>query len=254
MTLTTLVLFGVAGVLLLFVRRTLRVSNPILDFKLFRIKVFSTSSIALFFMGAAFLSIIVFLPLFMVQVVGVSATKAGISLIPLSMGIVSGSVIAGQVVSRFGHYRRQLLGGGLLLMMGVFLLSQMTADVSYLRVMLYMTICGLGFGPSFPLYTLAIQNAVELSHLGQATSASQFFRQIGGVVGVALMGTVFAVGVAASVQVSDPEAVRIIFAETISGLYGYTLACVVLAWVATLFVPELPLRKTIATAARPVTK
>lgn len=196
---TTLLLFGGAALaLVLFAVRSVRSPNPILDLRLFRNRVFSTSNLALFFLGGAFLSILIFLPLFMVNVVGVSATQAGSSLIPLSLGLVFGSVVAGQLVSRFGHYKYFMLGGGALLFVGAVLLSTMTADTSYARVTLYMVVCGLGLGPSFPLYTLAVQNAVAVTELGQATSASQFFRQIGGTVGAALMGAVLSAGLASA--------------------------------------------------------
>ncbi len=196
---TTLALLGGSALaLVLFVVRSLRSPNPILDIRLFNNRVFSTSNLALFFIGGAFLSILIFLPLFMVNVVGVSATQAGTSLIPLSLGLVVGSVVAGQLVSRIGHYKYFMLGGGALLFVGAWLLATMSADTTYLRVTFYMVICGLGLGPSFPLYTLAIQNAVDIRKLGQATSASQFFRQIGGTVGAALMGTVLATGLTAA--------------------------------------------------------
>lgn len=203
---TTLALFaGAALALLLFVVRSLRSPNPILDLGLFENRVFRAANIALFFLGAAFLSILIFLPLFMVNVLGVSATQAGVSLIPLSLGLVFGSVVAGQLVSRVGHYKLFMLGGGVVLLAGTLLLSQMPPDVPYARVTLYMVVCGLGLGPSFPLYTLAIQNAVDVRKLGQATSASQFFRQIGGTVGAALMGTVLATGLAGAFGAPTPQ-------------------------------------------------
>ena len=187
----TLGLFAASAVFLtLFSIRSLRNPNPILDFSLFRNRVFSVANLALFFLGAAFLSIIIFLPLFMVNVVGVSATSAGISLIPLSLGMTVGSTLAGNLVTRYGRYKLFLLGGGLVLAGGLVLLSRMGPGVSFLQVTLYMVICGLGAGPTLPLYPLAIQNAVERNRIGQATSASQFFRQIGGAVGAAVMGTV----------------------------------------------------------------
>jgi MFS family permease len=93
--------------------------------------VFSTSNLALFFLGAAFLSLIIFLPLFMVNVVGVSATRAGISLIPLSLGLVFGAVVSGQLVSAFGRYRLLMLVGASILFVGIFLLSRMGPDVPY---------------------------------------------------------------------------------------------------------------------------
>ena len=90
--------------LVAFVFRSLRHENPILDFGLFRNPVFRTANGALFLLGGAFLGIIIFEPLFMVNVLGVTAIRAGVSLIPLSMGVVMGSLIAGQMVSRYGHY------------------------------------------------------------------------------------------------------------------------------------------------------
>lgn len=187
---TLALLVGGAAVTALFVFRSLRIPDPILAMSLFRNRVFSISNLAGFFMGAAFLSIVAFLPLFMVNVVGVSATGAGLSMVPLSLGVVLGSVVSGQIVSRHGHYRRLLLIGGAVLLVGVFLLSRMPVEVSFWRVAGYMAIAGLGLGPSLPLYTLAVQNAVDVRKVGQATSAVQFFRQIGGAFGTALLGTV----------------------------------------------------------------
>ncbi len=201
---TIVLLAGGVVVLALFVLRSLHAKSPILDLGLFRNKVFSTSNLAGFFMGAAFLSIVAFLPLFMVNVLGVSATRAGLSLVPLSLGVVFGSIVSGQIVSRLGHYRRLLLIGGFVLMVGVFLLSRMGPDVSFSRVALYMAIAGLGLGPTLPLYTLAVQNAVDVRKVGQATSAVQFFRQIGGALGTALLGTVLATTLTANFAASTP--------------------------------------------------
>ena len=185
-------LFGGLLLLFLFWRRTMNSASPVLDFRLFSNKVFSIGNAALFFLGIVFLGVIVFLPLFIVNVLGVSATEAGISLIPLSLGIVFGATVSGQLVSRVGHYRLFMLLGTCILLVGLVLLSLMDIQTTYLEVTFYMLICGVGIGPALPLYPLAIQNAVDVRLLGQATSASQFFRQIGGVVGAAFMGTILA--------------------------------------------------------------
>lgn len=187
-----------AASLVMFVVRSLHADDPILNMDLFRNRVFATANLGAFFIGAAFLSVLIFLPLFMVNVLGVSATGAGVSLIPLSLGLVFGSVVSGQLVSRVGHYRRLILGGAALLLIGIVLLSRMTPDIAYWQVTLYMVVCGVGIGPSLPLYTLAIQNSVDVRYVGQATSASQFFRQMGGTVGAAFMGTVLATSLMAS--------------------------------------------------------
>lgn len=179
---------GVLG-LTAFVRRSRRVRSPILDFSLFENRVFRTANIATFFIGAAFMSVSIFLPLFLVNVLGVSATRAGAALIPFSLGIVVGATLSGQLVHKTG-YRRPIIGGALLFLGTVILLATMGPDVPYGRVTLYMVLAGLGAGPGMPLFTLAVQNAVDVRLVGQATSASQFFRQTGATVGAAVMGTV----------------------------------------------------------------
>ncbi len=195
----TLGLFGVAAVMLvLFIVFSLRSKNPVLDLSLFNNRVFTTANLASFLLGAGFLSLIIFLPLFLQNVIGVKATASGLAVLPLSLGVVFGAIVSGQLVSRIGRYREIMLFGGVLLAIGVFLLSRMTVNTSATTVTLYMIICGLGVGPSLPLYTLAIQNAVDPRKVGQATSASQFFRQIGGTIGAAVMGTILASSLAAT--------------------------------------------------------
>lgn len=252
-----------------FVFRSLRHENPILDFSLFRNPVFRTANAALFLLGGAFLGIIIFQPLFMVNVLGVSATKAGVSLIPLSMGVVLGSLLAGQMVSRYGHYKRWMLSGLVVLLSGLSLLATMPADVGYYRILGYLFLCGLGLGPTMPLYTLAIQNAIEPRLLGQATSASQFFRQIGGAITASVLGTVLTLtltqsmpaanmpplrptsqmvaadgpALPAAANTTSPQ-MRAAFSKGISRVYLINILLVVGGLVMTLFVPELPLRKT----------
>jgi EmrB/QacA subfamily drug resistance transporter len=185
-----LFVFG-ASLLVAFVVRSRRVASPILDMRLFSDPVFRTANASTFFFGASFMSVTIFLPLFLVNVLGVSATQAGVALIPFSMGIAFSATLAGQIVHRVG-YRWQIFLGGLVFLMTLVLLARMGPDVSYGLVTLYMILAGLGVGPGMPLFTLAIQNAVDVRFVGQATSAAQFFRQTGATVGAALMGTVLA--------------------------------------------------------------
>jgi EmrB/QacA subfamily drug resistance transporter len=203
----TLVLFVVGALLLAaFVIRSRRSASPILDMRLFSNRVFLTANVTTFFLGASFMSVTIFLPLFLVNVLGVSATRAGAALIPFSLGIVFSATISGQVVAKIG-YRRQIFGGALVFLAAVILLARMDPDVAYGRVMLYMILAGLGVGPSMPLFTLAVQNAVDVRFVGQATSASQFFRQTGATVGAALMGTVLATTLAVTFASMElPEA------------------------------------------------
>ena len=188
----SLLLLAIGATLLaVFVRRSSRVAGPILDLRLFQDPVFRTANAAAFFVGASFMSITIFLPLFLVNVLGVSATRAGAALIPFSMGLVASATAAGQTVARIG-YVKQIFVGMLVFTGAVAALAMMGPDVAYWKVTTLMVLCGLGVGPGMPLFTLAIQNAADVRLIGQATSAAQFFRQIGATVGAAVMGTVLA--------------------------------------------------------------
>lgn len=261
-------LAGGAALLAGFAVRSARAADPLLDLGLFRQRVFSASVAALFFYGGGFLGLVVFLPLYLVNVLGTSATAAGVALIPLSLGVVFGATVSGQIVSRVGRYKRFMVGGGLVFVVGVFGLSRLTVDTSFATILVLMVVCGLGVGPTLPLFPLAVQNAVDVRKLGQATSATQFFRQIGGAVGTAALGAVLALtlttalgadgaappvegapvegGVPATAGALPPEPVRQAYALATRHVYTLALGFVGAGWLLTLLVPDLPLRKTFA--------
>ena len=193
-----------AMMLVAFVRRSRAVTGPILEPRLFSEPVFRRATLATFFFGAAFISVNIFVPLFLVSTRGVSATEAGVVLIPFSLGIVTSATLAGQVADRIG-YRRQIVGGTAVFLLGVVLLARMDPATAYWKIHFYTILCGLGAGPGMPLFTLAIQNATDVRFVGQATSASQFFRQTGATVGAAAMGAVLTFTLAATFGVLDNE-------------------------------------------------
>jgi EmrB/QacA subfamily drug resistance transporter len=195
--LTPALFLGGCVLLALFIMRSRTSLGPILDLRLFRDPVFRRANASTFFVGASFMSVTIFLPLFLVNVVGVSATRAGAALIPFSLGIVFSATLAGQIVAKVG-YRNQIVLGAVVFCVAALLLAGMGSDVAYWQITLYMVMCGLGVGPGMPLFTLAIQNAADVRLIGQATSASQFFRQTGATVGAAIMGTVLGVTLASS--------------------------------------------------------
>ena len=199
-------LFGGAVVLLvLWVFRSLRNPHPVLDLNLFKNKVFYRGIASLFFFGAAFMSVIIFLPLYMVNVQGVSATRAGVSIIPLSAGVVLGAGLAGPLSSRLGRYKGILVVGAVGALTASILMATLSASTPYWLVVVFMIIAGLGFGPSQSLYSLAVQNAVTNDEIGQATSFSQFSRQIGSAIGTAILGTVFTVALAGAFETHMPS-------------------------------------------------
>lgn len=183
-------LFALSAVsLLAFVWAESRTKDAIIPLNLFRVPMFSLGNLASFIMGMAFLGVILFLPLFMQMVLGVSATNSGFSMLPLMGGLILSSIVAGQVVASTGKYKPWMLGGAAVLLLGISLLTFLTPQTTLLDLGWRMFIVGLGLGPSQSLFTLAIQNAVPLQQLGIATSSSQFFRQIGSTIGAAVFGT-----------------------------------------------------------------
>lgn len=181
----------VGTALFLMVER--RSSNPIVDLSLFGIRPFRLTTLAAFVVGGSFLAAIVFLPLFMVNVVGLSATRAGLTTTPLTFGLIAGNVAVGQLVARIGRYKVLLVGSLVILcaamaVMGFTLTPQSTQG----EVTLKMILVGIGLGPSIPLFTLAVQSAVPPGQIGVATSMATFARQMGSTVGLAIVGTIFA--------------------------------------------------------------
>ena len=170
-----------------------RVEDPLLDFAIFRDRVIGLGTAAVFVLGAGFLTAVVFLPLFLVNVIGVSATRAGLSMIPLTFGVVIGSVGSGQLVARLGKYRALMLGSLALLCVAFLVMGfTLTPETSQLGVTLRMVLVGLGIGPTFPIYTLIVQNAARPQEIGVVTAALTFARSLGQVIGVSVLGTVFA--------------------------------------------------------------
>jgi EmrB/QacA subfamily drug resistance transporter len=176
-----------------FVITERRAKDPLLDISLFKNPTFAIGNAAAFVIGMGFLGAIVFLPLFMQRVVGVSATSSGFASIPLVLGLVIGNILSGQLVSRFGRYKPLMLVGLMIMVLGFAVTGfTLTVNSTYWEVFFKMIVMGLGLGPSIPLFTLAIQNAVSPTKIGVATASATFFRQMGSTIGVAILGSVFA--------------------------------------------------------------
>jgi len=183
---------GAVGILIFYLVER-RAKEPLLPFDLFRNRTYVIGNLAaLLIAGVGFFGAIVFLPIYMVMVVGVSASAAGLTIMPLTLGLVVTSFISGQVVSRTGKYKVLLLIGTAVVFVGYWLMLGLRVDTTRAQVTWRMIIMGAGIGPALPIFTLAVQNAVNPREIGVATSSSQFFRQIGSTVGVAVFGTILA--------------------------------------------------------------
>jgi EmrB/QacA subfamily drug resistance transporter len=169
-----------------------RAKEPIVPFVLFRNRTYAVSVIATFLASFGFFGAIVFLPLWLQRVQGFTPTESGWAIFPLLFGLISGSILSGQIVARTGKYRLLINGALAIMSIGVFLMTGLHADTAYLPTLAsWMFLTGLGIGPTFAVFTIVVQNAVPIQQLGVATSNLTFFRQIGGSVGLAFIGTLF---------------------------------------------------------------
>jgi EmrB/QacA subfamily drug resistance transporter len=176
-----------------FVWWELRAPDPILPFVIFKSRIVSVSLFAIFLTGMAMFGAITFIPLMFQGVLGDSATASGSFLTPMMLGIVAGAATSGQVLSRTGgHYRVQGVFGLIVMSGGIGILSTIDADTHRATALTGAIIMGLGLGTTFPLFTIAVQNAVQYQFLGVATSSTQFFRSIGGSIGLAIFGAFLA--------------------------------------------------------------
>lgn len=166
-----------------------RTKDAILPLHLFRIRTFRIAVLASFVVSMAFLGVVMFMPLYMQVVQGINATQSGVALLPMMAGMILSSTICGRMVTRTGRYKLFMVGGGILLAVGVLLLSGIGPDTTARDLGWRLAITGIGLGPAQSLFSLVIQNAVPMTELGVASSMSQFSRQIGSTVGVAIFGT-----------------------------------------------------------------
>ena len=183
--------FGVA-MLLLFLFIETRAPEPLLPLSLFRNRIFAVVSFSTFFSGMVMFGIIMFIPLFGQGVLGDSATNSGLVLTPMMLGAVVSSTLAGQLLSRWSRYRYMALAGMGILSAGVILLATMNTDTTSVVMARNMVIVGAGLGITFPLFTIVVQNAFPYGLMGLVTAFVQFFRSIGGSLGVAVLGSLLA--------------------------------------------------------------
>jgi EmrB/QacA subfamily drug resistance transporter len=185
------ILIGVIGTLL-FIWAEGRAKEPIVPLDLWKGRTYSATMVTVFFAAFAFFGAIVFLPRWFQVVEGFSPTNSGLALLPLMLGLIGSSVISGFMVSRTGHYKWIIVGSIAIMGFAVLLMTQLTKDTPVPVVWLWMFIAGLGVGTTFSVPTIVIQNAVPFKELGVATSNLTFFRQIGGTIALAFVGTIFA--------------------------------------------------------------
>jgi len=184
-------LFGFSLVALVaFVVVESRVREPIVPLALFRNRTFAVACIAGFLVTVGFFGAIVFVPLIYQGILGLPATNSGLLLTPMMAGIVTGALTSGQLMTRLPRYRYVGTAGIALLVVGIWLLSRVRPGAAETQVVTALVIVGFGTGLTFPLYLNSVQSAVERRYLGVVTSQVQFWRNVGGTIGTAVLGSV----------------------------------------------------------------
>ena len=257
-----------------------RAESPILPIEFFRVRVFSVSMISLMLIGGGMFGAILFIPLYMQVVIGSSATDSGLVLTPMMLGIVFASGISGVAMSRIKRYKFLAFIGTGLMATGFALLSRMSPTTSSGEAVRNMVLMGVGLGITFPLYTVAVQNAFKRHQMGVVSSAGQLFRGIGGTIGTTAFGVIMANRFSAEMkgglaqidpglldsvppevvtqmldnpqrlasagQVPLPllDLVRESMSHSITSLFAIGLALMIVALVVNIWLPEARLRET----------
>jgi EmrB/QacA subfamily drug resistance transporter len=168
-----------------------RAPEPIMPLHLFRNRIFNVSVILSFLTGVAMFASILYIPVYQQTVRGYTPTESGLLMLPLVVGMLIASVTSGQLTSKLGRYKIFPIIGTLVLALGFWLFSHLSLTTSEWVLGAWMLVVGLGIGMFVQIMTLAIQNAVERSEMGVATSTSTFFRSLGSSFGGAIFGAIF---------------------------------------------------------------
>jgi EmrB/QacA subfamily drug resistance transporter len=264
---------AVAGVLFLaaFLWFERRASEPVLPPRLLTNRVFVVTSAVGFVVGFALFGAITYLPLFLQVVKGASPTGSGLQLLPLMGGLLITSIASGQVITRTGHYKPFPIAGTAVMALGLYLLSTMDPSISREAITGFMFVLGLGLGLVMQVLVLAVQNAVDYSDLGVATSGATLFRSMGGALGTSVLGAIFAnrlsnqlksalpAGASApsSGEVNPQQIAHLpaalhaaylhAFTTSLSSVFIVAALVAVVAFVLSWFIRALPLRETIGT-------
>jgi EmrB/QacA subfamily drug resistance transporter len=270
-------LLALAVVMLVaFVVVEARVEHPIVPLELFKNSTFTVSMIVSFLTAFGMFGSILFTPLVFQGVLGISATNSGALITPMMFGLIGASTVTGFVMLRIKYYRFLGTLGVSVMIFGMWLLSQIVPGTPEWRVVADLIVVGLGLGMTFPLYLTAIQTALPKQYLGVATSQIQFWRNLGGTVGSAILGAVLAnrlpdylktrvgeLGLPPEVvskfpkggsanSILDPvllaklpaafvHAIRLALSDTLHDIYLFAGLVLIVALISTIFLREVPL-------------
>lgn len=233
-----LALIAVAAVCTVaFVWWETRASQPILPPSLLRNPVVAIAGATMFLTALGFFAAIVYVPVFVQVVVGSSATTAGLALLPLTLGVLAATTVSGRVIARTGRYKVFPIVGLAAMTAATALLATMGTSTGLVAVGLYMALLGLGFGCVTQVLVLAVQNSVDRTRLGTATASTNFFRGLGGALGVAVFGAILSAHVGGAAGPESASAVS----DGLGRIFLTAVPLLAAALVAVCFLPERPL-------------
>ncbi|MFJ9588868.1 MFS transporter [Streptomyces acidicola] len=183
---------GTLALLLVFLLVETKASEPIIPLRLFRNRTITLASLASLFVGIAMFAGTIFFSQYFQLARDKSPTMSGVMTIPMIGGLFVASTVSGQIITRTGRWKAWLLAGGVLLTAGLGLLGTIRYDTPYWHVASFMALLGLGVGMMMQNLVLCTQNQVAPTDLGAASSVVNFFRSLGGAVGVSALGAVLA--------------------------------------------------------------
>ncbi|PWW06548.1 EmrB/QacA subfamily drug resistance transporter [Paenibacillus cellulosilyticus] len=186
-----MIALGTAAIaaLLTFIRVELRRRHPFLPIELFRGRMFAICQTIGFFQGMVMMAAFTFIPLFIQTVNGGTATETGSMIMPLSISIVVSSFLGGKLVSMVSFRNALLISNGLIVI-SLLLFGRMDATTPDWRVGMDMVLLGLGIGLSFPVIYNVSLSRINPSQWGTVNALIPFFRSVGGIMGVSLLGSI----------------------------------------------------------------
>ncbi|EIT86793.1 EmrB/QacA subfamily drug resistance transporter [Fictibacillus macauensis ZFHKF-1] len=184
-----LIFGGSLLLLIVFVLIERKAKEPVLDLSLFKNRVFATTNALGFLLGLGMFGAIMFVPMFMQGILGVTPTRAGSTMTPMMISLILASIVGGRLLLKV-TYRTVLTSGMIITSIGFYLMSTMGTQSNEMTAYFYMVIMGVGMGLVMPTLMIAIQNEFPKTKLGAVTSASTFFRSIGGTIGITILNVV----------------------------------------------------------------
>jgi EmrB/QacA subfamily drug resistance transporter len=245
-----------------------RAAEPVLPLRLFSNRAFAVTSLVALVVGFAMFGSVTYLPLYLQVVMGSTPTASGMEMLPMMGGMLVSSIASGQLISRTGRYKIFPIVGTAVMTVALALLSRTDVHTSLGRLLGMMLLLGLGMGLVMQVLVIAVQNAVDYRDLGVATSGNSLFRSVGGSVGTAVLGAIFAArlatelsgagggladggaGLSLEAMARMAPAARAVYAGAFTSAIDlvFTVATVIgaIGFAVTWLLPERPLRETVS--------